>query len=221
LNTADDRTLTLLGFCTGTGTLCPGGSQAANFPVTQYVTNLDQFGRYKTVEVSMNRRYSNKWSASIGGGYTWMNNFPEGFPQHPNQPFDEDRTTWNVKATASYDAAWGIRISPVLRHQSGVNYARTLAITVPAGSGLAVSGTTMYAEPANANREDNIWVFDVRAEKNVEITSRIRTRLYLDLFNLTNSHASETIGRATGTSYQKPTAILAPFTARVGFRFIF
>jgi hypothetical protein len=220
LNTADDRTLSLLGFCANTGSLCPT-SQAANFPTTQYVTNLDQFGRYKTVEVSMNRRYSNKWSASMGGGYTWLHNFPENFPQNPNQPGVQDRTTWNFKATASYDADWGIRISPVLRHQSGVNYARTVAITVPAGSGLAVSGTTIYAEPANSNREDNIWVFDVRAEKNVEITSRIRTRLYLDLFNLTNSHASETIGRATGTSYQKPTAILAPFTARVGFRFIF
>ena len=45
--------------------------------------------------------------------------------------------------------------------------------------------------------------------------------LMFDAFNLTNSHASETIGRATGGSYLKPTAILAPSTARVGFRFIF
>ena len=33
-----------------------------------------------------------------------------------------------------------------------------------------------------------------------------------DFFNITNSHASETIGRATGTSYLKPTLILAPRT---------
>jgi hypothetical protein len=43
----------------------------------------------------------------------------------------------------------------------------------------------------------------------------------LDAFNLTNSHASETIGRATGTAFQKPTAILAPFTTRLGLRLIF
>ena len=42
-----------------------------------------------------------------------------------------------------------------------------------------------------------------------------------DAFNLANSYASETITRATGLSYQKPAAILAPRTARVGFRFIF
>ena len=73
----------------------------------------------------------------------------------------------------------------------------------------------------NANREDNIWVFDIRAERNFTLSSRMRFRAYFDAFNLTNSYASETISRATGLSYQKPSAILAPRTARVGFRFIF
>jgi hypothetical protein len=72
----------------------------------------------------------------------------------------------------------------------------------------------------SANREDNIWVFDVRGEKNIELVGRLRTRLFLDLFNITNSHASETISRATGLGYQKPAAILAPRTARVGFRLL-
>ena len=119
--------------------------------------------------------------------------------------------------TGSYDAPYGIRLSPVLRHQSGGNYARTLSINAP--SGLIASGTA-YAEPMNSNREDNIWVFDVRAEKTVSFSQRIRTRLFLDLFNITNSHASEMISRATGLGYQKPSALLAPFTARVGFRFL-
>ena len=83
------------------------------------------------------------------------------------------------------------------------------------------TGTTIYMEPMDANREDNITVFDVKAEKTVSFNDRVKARLFLDLFNITNSHASETISRATGTSYLKPSAILAPFTARVGFRFIF
>jgi hypothetical protein len=94
-----------------------------------------------------------------------------------------------------------------------------VSISVPSGSGLIASGTA-YVEPANANREDNIWVFDVRGEKTVNFTSRVRTRLFLDVFNITNSHASETISRATGLGYQKPSAILAPRTARLGFRFL-
>jgi len=212
--TADDQTLTLYGIPT---------ASAANFPTTQYVTNLDQSGRYKTYEVSMNRRYASKWSASVGGGYTQMSNYPEGFPNNPSAPGLEDRTTWNLKATASYDAVYGIRISPVMRHQSGVNFARTISVPATAGNafGLTYPATTIYAEPANSNREDNITVFDVRLEKQFTFGPRVRFRAMFDAFNLTNSHASETIGRSTGTSYLKPTAILAPITARVGFRFIF
>ena len=78
-----------------------------------------------------------------------------------------------------------------------------------------------YADATDDNREDNIYVFDIRAEKQLTFTPRVRLRLMFDAFNLTNSHASETIGRATGLSYQKPTLIMAPRTARVGFRFLF
>ena len=72
----------------------------------------------------------------------------------------------------------------------------------------------------NSHREDNIWVFDVRAEKTIALVGRLRTRLFVDAFNITNSHASEAISRATGLAYQRPTAILAPFTTRVGFRIL-
>jgi len=63
-------------------------------------------------------------------------------------------------------------------------------------------------------------VFDVRAEKTLNFADRTRLRVFFDMFNLTNSHASETISRATGLGYQKPAAILAPRTARIGFRFM-
>ena len=213
--TSDDRTIPMLGL---------PSSLAASFPTTTIVSNASRFSRAKTVELALTRRYANRWSASLGGAYTMLRDFPSAPQRNPNNPGAEDRTTWNLKATGSYDAAYGIRISPVLRHQSGANYARELTISAPAGL-IATSGGTggnrAYADAANANREDNIWVFDVRAEKTVNFGSRTRARLFFDLFNIANSHASETISRATGTGYQKPSAILAPRTARVGFRFIF
>jgi hypothetical protein len=183
--------------------------------------NLPQYARYKTFEASMSKRYSNKWSATIGGAYTWMDDFPADFPQALGAPAAEDRRVWNFKASGSYDAPFGIRLSPVLRHQSGVNYARELTVSAPAGVlWTSKNSNRLYADTALDNREDNIWVFDVRAEKTITLRDRIRTRLFLDLFNITNSHASETISRGTGLGYQRPSAILAPFTARVGFRFL-
>ena len=47
-------------------------------------------------------------------------------------------------------------------------------------------------------------MFDVRAEKTVNMGSRLRTRLFLDFFNIANSSASETITEATGANYQRP-----------------
>jgi hypothetical protein len=208
--TSDDRVLNYLGL--------PSANAATLYPTTQVQMNLDKYGRYKTTEVAFTKRYGNRWSASLGGAYTWITDFPNDFPQNPNQPGAEDRTLWNFKASGSYDAPYGIRLSPVLRHQSGANFARTNSISYPAG--VTGSGTTVYMEPMNANREDNIWVFDVRAEKTINLNDRMRTRLFLDLFNITNSHASETISRATGPGFLKPSAILAPMTARIGFRFL-
>jgi hypothetical protein len=215
--TSDDRVLTLYGM---------PSSQAANFPLSQVVENLPRNSAYKTFEVSLNRRYSGRWSASMGGAYSWLNDFPatvaNSYPRNPNLPGRLPRSTWNFKATGSYDAAWGIRLSPVIRHQSGSNYAREISVPASAATpfGLVLPASTIYADAANANRENNIWVFDVRAEKTVTLGPRLRARLFLDLFNIANSHASETITRTTGANYQRPANILAPFTTRLGFRIL-
>jgi len=52
-------------------------------------------------------------------------------------------------------------------------------------------------------------------------SSQVRLRLFVDVFNILNSAAYETINQATGTSFGRPSAILAPFTTRVGMRLVF
>ena len=220
LGNGDDKNVTLFGIPT---------ANLSQFPLTQVVDNVPgRKARYNTVEASINKRFSNRWSGQLGGGYTMQNDFPEtvanSYPRNANLPGLEDRTFWNLKATASYDGPWGIRISPVIRHQSGSNYARTIA--VPANGGLAASAgitfpaSTIYAESADSRREPNIWVFDTRLERTFNITDRVRFRGFLDFFNMTNSYSSETINRSTGAAFLRPTAILAPFTTRLGFRLL-
>ncbi len=217
-NTGDDRFLTLYGM---------PSAEAGNYPVTQRVQNIDgRQSRYKTIEASMNKRYSNRWSAQAGYSFTWMSDFITGvtasYPQTPNMPGLEDRTLWSFKLSGSYDAAWGIRISPILRHQSGGNFARTISVPASAGNafGLVIPAQTIYADAAGDNRQDNIWVFDTRLEKTFELSSRTRLRGFVDFFNITNSSASETITASTGANYLRPAAILAPFTTRLGIRFL-
>ena len=86
---------------------------------------------------------------------------------------------------------------------------------------MILPASIVYADAANANREENIWLLDVRAEKTVNFTDRMRAHLFLDLFNITNSHKSELLTRTTGANYLRPGNILAPFTTRIGMRFVF
>ena len=218
LNNGDDDNITLFGI---------PNAAVAGFPVNQVVDNVPgRKSRYKTIEASMSKRFSNRWSGQLGFGYTMSTDFPEtvlnSYPRNANLPGLEDRTGWGLKASGSYQAPWGLMISPLLRHQSGINYARTIAVPGTAGNafGVLFPASTIYAESADSRREDNIWVLDTRVDRTFSITSRIRVRAFLDFFNITNSHASETISRSTGASFLRPANILAPFTVRIGGRLL-
>jgi len=212
-NTGDERTLTLLGV---------PSALASNFPLTNVVQNTPRFSRYKTVEASLAKRMGNRWSAQAGGSYTWAHDFPGAYPNDPNGNFDQDTSRWDFKLSGTYEAPLKIRVSPLLRHQAGANFARTISVGSAAATAAgAIYSGTIDAEPRNSRRHDNITVFDVRAERSFSLGGTVRLRAMLDLFNITNSNAVETRTVATGTSFLRPTAILAPRTARVGVRFQF
>jgi len=209
----DERTLTLLGVPSAT---------AANFPLTNVVQNTPRFSRYKTVEASLVKRQGNRWSAQIGGSYTWAHDFPGAYPNDPNGVFDQDTSRWDFKLSGTYEAPLKIRVSPLVRHQAGANFARTISVGSAAATAAgAIYSGTIYAEPLNSRRHDNITVFDIRAERSFNLGGTMRVRGMFDLFNITNSNAVETRTVSTGTAFLRPTAVLAPRTARIGFRLQF
>jgi len=212
-NTGDERTRTLLGV--------PSAS-AASFPLTNVVQNTPRFSRYKTVEASMVKRMGGRWSAQAGGSYTWAHDFPGAYPNDPNGVFDQDTSRWDFKLSGTYEAPLRIRLSPLVRHQAGANFGRTISVgAATATAAGAIYNGTIYAEPQNSRRHDNITVVDLRAERAFTLGGTWRARVMFDLFNITNSNAAETRTVATGTSFLRPTAILAPRTARVGVRLSF
>ena len=221
-NTADDRTISLLGV--------PNTADVnTRFPLTNVTQNTPRFSRYKTVEASFNKRLSNRWAAQVGGSHTWAHDFPGAYPNSPNggpgtaaTGFDGDNTRWDFKLSGTYEAPYGIRLSPLVRHQAGANFARQFS--VGAGSATAAGAIfsgTINVEPFNSNRHDTITVLDVRADRGFNLSRGMRVRLFVDLFNITNSNSAETRTITTGTAYLRPTAVLAPRTARIGARFQF
>jgi hypothetical protein len=212
IGTADDGVLNLLGV--------PNTPDVnTRYPLTNVVMNTPRFSRYKTLEASMNKRLSNKWTAQIGGSYVWAHDFPGAYPNTPNGTFDEDTTRWDFKLSGTYEAPYGIRLSPLVRHQAGANFARQFS--VGAGSATAAGAIfsgTVNVEPLNSNRHDNITVVDVRVDRSFNLGNNMRVRGFVDLFNLTNTNAAESRTITTGTAYLRPTAVLPPFTARIGAR---
>jgi hypothetical protein len=210
-NTTDDQTRTLYAI---------PSALASQFPVNNLVRNLAQGGRYKTIEASMSKRLSNRWAMSAGGSRTWSHEFFE--INTPNNTPEADTARWDFKLSGTYEAPLGLRISPLLRHQAGANFARTISVGagVATGFGGIFSGT-IDAEPRNARRHDNITVFDVKIERAFALGRGLRLRAFVDLFNITNSNAVETRTVSTGTSFLRPTAVLPPRAARIGARLAF
>ena len=164
------------------------------------VTNSADNGTYKTVEFSVNKRQSHNYSLSAGAGYTWQHDFPYGFPNTPNGPFDYDFSTYSAKMSGTYNAPWGILLSAIYRFQAGQNYARRISVAAPASCGCTFSAaagsngsntngsltsTAIFATPYNAFRQDNFSIVDLRVEKTVPL-GPAKVRLFFDGFNLTN-----------------------------------
>ena len=210
-NTGDETVLTLYGVPT---------SQQANFPITNVVMNTERFSRYKTAEASMNKRLSGGWSMQAGGSYTWAHDFSGAYPNDPNGSFDQDTSRWDFKLSGTYEAPWAIRVSPLVRHQAGANFARTISVGAATATAFgAIYSGTIDADARNSNRHDNITVVDLRMDRSFSLGGGMRLRGFVDLFNLTNANSAETRTTATGTSFLRPTAILAPRTLRLGARF--
>ncbi len=230
--TADDQNLTFYGIPNNLISSCVSGQTAptptCQYPNTSYLTNTPNDGTYKTVEFSLNKRQSHNYSLSGGFGYTWSKDYPLSYPNTPNGPFNYDYTRLSFKLTGTYNAPWGIMISPLYRFQNGAPFARTLSVSAPAtcnctfsaARGGTLTNTTVYVTSYNANRQDNVGDFDIRVEKTVNFGHVAKVRLFLDGYNLTNSYAAQTINVTTGSAYLNPTSILAPRTGRIGFRFI-
>jgi Carboxypeptidase regulatory-like domain len=238
--TSDDATRTFLGIpnalISGCSSSVTAPTPTCAYPTIQVVSNAPNNGTYKTVEFALNKRQSHNYSISAGVGYTWQKDFPRGYPNTPNAPGDYDFTSYSFKASGTYNAPYGIIVSPVYRFQAGANYARQVTPSAPAScactysaanfgpasgpNASALSNNVAYVTAYNAFRQDNISVLDVRVEKSVNLGGGTKLRVFLDGFNLLNKYAAETISFSTGAAFQQPTAILGPRTGRIGLRFM-
>ena len=130
-------------------------------PVANFVSNPEGFeANYKNIEVALNKRFSNRWSATASFLYTWVEEYgssyngsgaagsttgssPSLFSSFASQtgfPFTDadldtlnDFTVWNFKTYATVEAGWGVRLTPVLHVQQGYPAGRVFSATSTSG----------------------------------------------------------------------------------------
>jgi hypothetical protein len=201
----------------------PAGQVPASRTIEMTIPEIVAIDR--AFDVTLTRRLSNRWSLQTNFIYNWDRD--RGFVQNPNEERFNDRTitTWAWKLNGTWLAPYGLEITPAVRHQSGDPLARVVSVS------LRVGTLSYEAEEPGAYREDNIWIFDTKVGKRFSLGSARSARVFVDLFNITNSNAAQTqdniVGRRTTTvdgasvNYQRflrPTSILAPRVLRFGIR---
>ena len=174
---------------------------------------------------------SHRWSLVANFLYTWT--FSHSLDQTPNGPLNNptDTTLWTVKLFGTYQAPWGIVVSPLLRHQAGANLSRTIASVVTTNS----SSSSFTVDRTGTYRQDNVTIFDTRFEKRLRFPRRREVGLFFDAFNILNSNAAQNQDNQTGRRtvtlptgevvdyprFMRPTTLIGPRVFKVGLKLAF
>jgi Carboxypeptidase regulatory-like domain len=206
----------------------------------EYTTPNSNNSYFRNVELTATRRMTGKWSMTATFLGTWsdtpLNPTSAGVASNiiPTQP---NLAQYNIAALynenfrifGTYKAPWGIVISPVYRYQLGAQFARELTV-----GGLRIGSLAVPLDPANSYRQNNIAIFDTRAEKQFSFKERFKVGIFFDAFNIGNSNADQNQDNFTGTktitvsgtkvTYQRflaPTTVISPRIFRLGAKFSF
>jgi hypothetical protein len=196
--------------------------------VQKNVPNSDS--DFYTWEITGTKRFSHRWSLLASFAHTWVKEFSNGYfgnnvrqnnlLVNPNDLINTDDgrlefTTWQGKIHGTWETPWyGIKLTPILRHQSGQPFGRTFQY-----AGFNYGTQPVLTEPIDSRRQDNITLLDLRAEKSIRLPHAVVLSGFIDIFNMFNGNAEQNITWSSGTSFLRPSNIVPPRIVRFGGKF--
>jgi hypothetical protein len=205
---------------------------------------VDGTARYKGLELTVNKRMSNRWQ--LLGSYVWSRY--DGVimggdarevadPTNPNLASEANRFGRNAtdqphsfKLVGSYEAPYGINVGLNLQMLSGLPYDRTFRRTLTQGS------TTVRAEQRGTYRADTLRLFALKADKTFELHRHARISVFGEFHNLLNTNAGQGFdtltqafaseaafkaAQATTAYFGRVNTIITPRIVKFGVRFGF
>ena len=167
--------------------------------------------------LSMLASFSHTQHRDQASGYAGQTVRANEFPATPNDLIHTDGrgrhvfTTWSAKAFVVWDGPWDVRLTPLLRHQSGQPFGRTLVVP------LAHATVRVLLEPVGSRRQDHLTTLDLSAARTFRKGDGRQLAVFVDVFNVFNSNAEQNVSWSTN-DFLRPLAILPPRIARIGIR---
>jgi hypothetical protein len=215
-------------------------------PVKAFYTNPPGADRdYDGLEVTLTKRFSNRWQAStsyvyahsrglIGtdfddswSGQAYYNNPNAHINAYGEFPYERKH---QFKLQGSWLGPWGINISGYYRWLDGTRYTRTIR-SYDLGLSLPQGNVSIYAEKRGSRKLPALSILDARLEKMFNLPSSLgQLAFFLDVFNLFNANMAtniQVISSTTVTVNKQPvafgglTALTDPRIIRLGFRYQF
>jgi Carboxypeptidase regulatory-like domain len=172
---------------------------------------------YYTWEITATRRQTASWSLLASFARTWNLEGAIAANATPNLLINtvdgqNKFSTWQAKINATLTLPYGLRVTPIVRHQSGTAFARTFTTALNFSSAV-----TIKAERFGDERAPNLTLFDVRAEKVFMVSGR-KLSGFFDVYNIFNANEPQTLTTTSGSAWLFPAAITPPRIARVGVK---
>ena len=201
-------------------------------PPANIVRNVNgSDARHFTWELAAQRRLRGNWSLLAGFAHTWTAEHANGyggqvirqntFVLTPNDLINTDALgrhrlrTWTATVSSTIRLPKGFGVSPLIRHQSGQPFGRTISAAMNFGV------IRLLAEPIGTRRMENVTLFDVKAEKEVLRSGALRGSVFVDVFNVFNANSAQNANWASGAGFLQPITVVSPRIGRFGVRLAF
>jgi hypothetical protein len=200
--------------------------RGAKFVSTE-LTNADQNDHFRSLEVTVTRRASGRWSAQASYFAVKNHRLINKILNGPNDLFYPWDDTWNWAGviTATYRLPYDVTLAGFLTSKSGLQDQRTNLFRQAdpdGGTPIAQLNTvTLPLEPYGSEHLGAVNVLNLRVSKELGLGASRRLIFDFDVFNVLNSNAPLSATFASGPTFGYTTNVLPARIGQLGVRFRF
>ena len=197
-----------------------------------YLTNKPIGDRYDTIEFGVTKRMSDHWQ--LVSGFDWTKRHLSSlFSEDPNtvawNSNNTQTTGWTFKASGTYLFKWGVMVGASYNAMKGEPYGRFFTVTQeyltladPNRTTPLVQGNmTIIAEKAGTYYLPDLYLLNLRVQKEFVIKNTQRLHLMMNIFNFAEAKTVTGVNQSTGFAFDQPTASISGTVVRFSTRYTF